>query len=73
MPIFMPIVAELGIDPVWFLVMMAVNLNIAFISPPVGFSLFYLQSVKPAEVSTDGHPPRRAAVRGPADASRWSS
>ncbi|HZI37005.1 MAG TPA: TRAP transporter large permease subunit, partial [Acidimicrobiia bacterium] len=52
MPIFMPVVAELGIDPVWFLVMMAVNLNIAFISPPVGFSLFYLQSVKPPEVDT---------------------
>ena len=52
LPIFMPIVAELGIDPVWFLVMMAVNLNIAFISPPVGFSLFYLQSVKPPEVRT---------------------
>ena len=32
--------------------MMAVNLNIAFISPPVGFSLFYLQSVKPDEVKT---------------------
>ena len=44
--------AELGIDLVWFLVMMAVNLNIAFISPPVGFSLFYLQSVKPPEVKT---------------------
>ena len=52
MPIFMPIVADLSIDPVWFLVMMAVNLNIAFISPPVGFSLFYLQSVKPDEVKT---------------------
>lgn len=52
MPIFMPIVLELGIDPVWFLVMMAVNLNIAFISPPVGFSLFYLQSVKPDNVKT---------------------
>ncbi len=52
MPIFLPIVDQLSIDPVWFLVMMAVNLNIAFISPPVGFSLFYLQSVKPDEVST---------------------
>jgi tripartite ATP-independent transporter DctM subunit len=52
MPIFMPIAAEFGIDPVWFLVMMAVNINIAFISPPVGFSLFYLQSVKPPEVDT---------------------
>lgn len=52
LPIFMPIVFDLGIDPVWFLVMMAVNLNIAFISPPVGFSLFYLQSVKPDDVKT---------------------
>ena len=52
LPIFMPAVAELGIDPIWFLVMMAINLNIAFISPPVGFSLFYLQSVAPPEVET---------------------
>ena len=52
MPIFTPIAAELGVDLVWFLVMMAVNLNIAFISPPVGFSLFYLQSVKPDSVKT---------------------
>jgi len=52
MPIFTPIAAALGIDLVWFLVMMAVNLNIAFISPPVGFSLFYLQSVKPDTVRT---------------------
>jgi len=37
---------------VWFSVMMAINLNMAFISPPVGFSLFYLQSVKPDEVQT---------------------
>lgn len=52
LPILMPAVAELGIDPVWFLVMMAVNLNMAFISPPVGFSLFYLQTVAPKEVRT---------------------
>lgn len=52
LPIFMPAVAELGIDPIWFLVLMAINLNIAFISPPVGFSLFYLQSVAPEEVRT---------------------
>ena len=37
---------------VWFAVLMAVNLNMAFISPPVGFSLFYLQSVAPPEVKT---------------------
>jgi tripartite ATP-independent transporter DctM subunit len=51
-PIFMPAVADLGIDPIWFLVLMAINLNIAFISPPVGFSLFYLQTVAPDEVRT---------------------
>jgi tripartite ATP-independent transporter DctM subunit len=52
MPIFIPAAIELGVDLVWFSVMMAINLNIAFISPPVGFSLFYLQSVKPDEVQT---------------------
>ncbi|HUG84976.1 MAG TPA: TRAP transporter large permease subunit, partial [Euzebya sp.] len=52
LPILMPAVNELGIDPIWFLVLMAINLNIAFISPPVGFSLFYLQSVAPPEVKT---------------------
>jgi TRAP-type mannitol/chloroaromatic compound transport system permease large subunit len=39
-------------DRIWFTVLMAVNLNMAFISPPVGFSLFYLQSVAPKEVLT---------------------
>ena len=52
MPIFVPAAQALGVDLVWFSVMMAINLNIAFISPPVGFSLFYLQSVAPKEVET---------------------
>lgn len=52
MPIFIPSAIILGVDLVWFSVMMAINLNMAFISPPVGFSLFYLQSVKPDEVKT---------------------
>ncbi|RME72611.1 MAG: TRAP transporter large permease subunit [Chloroflexi bacterium] len=52
MPIFVPAAQALGIDLVWFSVMMAINLNMAFISPPVGFSLFYLQSVAPEEVKT---------------------
>jgi TRAP-type mannitol/chloroaromatic compound transport system permease large subunit len=54
-PIFVPAMVELGFTPdevVWFAVLMAVNLNMAFISPPVGFSLFYLQSVAPPEVDT---------------------
>ena len=52
MPLFVPAALALDIDLVWFAVMMAINLNMAFISPPVGFSLFYLQSVAPPEVKT---------------------
>ena len=52
MPLFVPAATALGIDLVWFGVVMALNLQIAFISPPVGFSLFYLQSVAPKEVPT---------------------
>lgn len=54
-PIFVPAMEQLGFtqfEYVWFAVLMAVNLNMAFISPPVGFSLFYLQSVAPPEVKT---------------------
>ncbi|MEM7271943.1 MAG: TRAP transporter large permease subunit [Actinomycetota bacterium] len=54
-PIFVPAMAALGFtdqEIVWFAVLMAVNLNMAFISPPVGFSLFYLQSVAPDDVKT---------------------
>lgn len=52
MPLFIPAAIALDVNLVWFAVMMAVNLNLAFISPPVGFSLFYLQSVAPPEVKT---------------------
>ncbi|MFV2039082.1 MAG: TRAP transporter large permease subunit [Acidimicrobiales bacterium] len=54
-PIFVPAMEALGFtsnEKIWFAVLMAVNLNMAFISPPVGFSLFYLQSVAPPEVKT---------------------
>jgi tripartite ATP-independent transporter DctM subunit len=52
MPLLVPAAQKLGIDMVWFGVVMAVNLQTAFISPPVGFSLFYLQSVAPRELKT---------------------
>ncbi|MFM7365909.1 MAG: TRAP transporter large permease subunit [Cuspidothrix sp.] len=52
MPLFVPAAQALNIDMVWYGVVMAINLQTAFISPPVGFSLFYLQSVAPQEVST---------------------
>jgi tripartite ATP-independent transporter DctM subunit len=52
MPLLVPAAQALGIDMVWFGVVMAINLQTAFISPPVGFSLFYLQSVAPKSIST---------------------
>jgi tripartite ATP-independent transporter DctM subunit len=52
MPLLVPAAQSLGLDMVWFGVVMAINLQTAFISPPVGFSLFYLQSVAPKEVPT---------------------
>ncbi|MGA0201431.1 MAG: TRAP transporter large permease subunit, partial [Prochlorotrichaceae cyanobacterium] len=52
LPLLVPAAQALGIDLVWFGVIMAINLQTAFISPPVGFSLFYLQSVVPPEVRT---------------------
>lgn len=52
MPLFVPAANALGIDMIWFGIMMAVNLQTAFVSPPVGFSLFYLQSVAPKEIET---------------------
>jgi tripartite ATP-independent transporter DctM subunit len=55
MPLLVPAARLLGfndLDMVWFGVVMAINLQTAFISPPVGFSLFYLQSAAPPEVST---------------------
>jgi len=52
MPLFVPAMELLGIDKAWFAIVMAINLQTAFISPPVGFSLFYLQSTAPKEVTT---------------------
>ncbi len=44
--------SEIGYTMVWFAIVLAINLQTAFISPPVGFSLFYLQSVAPKEINT---------------------
>jgi TRAP-type mannitol/chloroaromatic compound transport system permease large subunit len=51
-PLFGPIIRKLGFDPIWFGVLFAVNMQMAFLSPPFGFSLFYLKSVAPPEIST---------------------
>jgi tripartite ATP-independent transporter DctM subunit len=51
-PIVGPILLTLGLDPVWLGVMIAVNLQTSFLTPPFGFALFYLRGVAPAEVRT---------------------
>lgn len=51
-PIFTPIVVSLGFDPIWFGIIFNVNLQMAYITPPFGYSLFYLRGVAPKEVST---------------------
>lgn len=51
-PIFGPIVRNLGFDPIWFGVLFAVNLQVSFLSPPFGYALFYLKGVAPPEIST---------------------
>ncbi len=55
MPIFVPAAQALGIDMVWLAVVYAINLQTAFISPPVGFSLFYLQSAAKQVPSIEIH------------------
>ena len=51
MPIFVPIVVDLGYDPVWFGVVFAMNMQVSFLSPPFGPAAFYLKSVTPPDIS----------------------
>jgi tripartite ATP-independent transporter DctM subunit len=51
-PIIGPVLLAMGIDPVWLGIMIAINLQTSFLTPPFGFALFYLRGVAPAEVST---------------------
>jgi tripartite ATP-independent transporter DctM subunit len=51
-PVLAPIMIHFGFDPVWFCILLAVNLQTSFMTPPFGFSLFYLNSVTPPSVST---------------------
>ena len=51
-PVLAPIMLEFGFDPVWFCILIAVNLQTSFMTPPFGFSLFYLKAVTPPEITT---------------------
>ncbi len=50
-PIFVPIVLQLGFDPVWFGILFIVMMEIGFLTPPFGYNLFYLRGVSPASVT----------------------
>ena len=51
-PITAPVIIAMGINPVWLGVMIGVNLQTAFLTPPVGFALFYMRAVAPESITT---------------------
>lgn len=50
-PIFFPVVRELGFDPIWFGILFVVNMEMAFLTPPFGFNLFYMKAVVPPGIT----------------------
>jgi tripartite ATP-independent transporter DctM subunit len=53
-PLFLPIFAQAGVDPVWLATLICVMLQTSFLTPPFGWALFFLRSVAPPEITT-GH------------------
>jgi tripartite ATP-independent transporter DctM subunit len=51
-PIVGPVLLAMGIDPVWLGILIAINLQTSFLTPPFGFALFYLRGVAPPEIKT---------------------
>jgi tripartite ATP-independent transporter DctM subunit len=54
LPVLAPILTEMGFDPIWYGVVLGVNLQTSFLTPPFGYALFYLRGVAPPDVTT-GH------------------
>lgn len=52
LPLVAPVVKDLGFEPTWFVVLFALCLQTSFLTPPVGFSLFYLRGVAPRSITT---------------------
>ena len=53
-PLFFPIVTSLGFDPLWFAILFVINMELAFLTPPFGFNLFYMKAVVPKDVTMVG-------------------
>ena len=51
-PVVAPVLLAMGVDPVWLGIMIAINLQTSFLTPPFGFALFYLRGVAPASLPT---------------------
>ncbi|WP_323813766.1 TRAP transporter large permease subunit [Cellvibrio sp. NN19] len=51
-PIVAPVLLAMGVDPIWLGIMIAINLQTSFLTPPFGFALFYLRGVAPASIKT---------------------
>ena len=51
-PLLAPVAIKLGIDPIWFGVLLGINMQTSFLHPPFGFALFYLRSVAPKSIAT---------------------
>ena len=51
MPIYFPIIIQLGFDPVWFGVLFIVNMEMAYLTPPFGVNLFYLKAIVPKDIT----------------------
>ena len=51
MPVFLPLVIQLGFDPVWFGILFCINMQVSFLSPPFGPAAFYLKSVAPPHIT----------------------
>jgi hypothetical protein len=66
LPIFVPIVIQLGYDPIWFGILFAVNMQVSYLTPPFGPAAFYLKSVAPKEITLKHIYTAAAAVHRPA-------
>jgi TRAP-type mannitol/chloroaromatic compound transport system permease large subunit len=51
-PIFLPVVATLGFDPIWFGILVCVNLQMSFLTPPFAYAIFFVKGAAPPEVKT---------------------
>ncbi|MBP74620.1 MAG: C4-dicarboxylate ABC transporter, partial [Gammaproteobacteria bacterium] len=51
-PIVGPVLMAMGVDPIWLGILIALNLQTSFLTPPFGFALFYLRGVAPEHVKT---------------------